>query len=303
MAVTLGHNQYGKAEVHLVRVTRHPDDPSHHDIKDVNVTTQLYGDFEDCHRTGANDNLIATDTQKNTVFGLAQKHNVGAIEDFAQLLIKNFISELPEFVRGGHAIIEEQSWDRIQVDGPAGGHSFVKGGADKRFCSVTMDGDQLWVTAGIKDLVVLKSSGSEFWGFPRTEYTSLTETTERILATAVKVSWRYNTADVDWDATFAAIKPLVLSTFAKIHSLSLQQTMFGIGEAIIDAHPEIDEVRMSMPNKHHFLFDLSPYGQENPNEVFWATDKPSFYGLIEAVVLREGTEPDTRAWDAQRGIC
>jgi urate oxidase len=303
MAVTLGHNQYGKAEVHLVRVTRHEDTnhDTNHDIKDVTVTTQLYGDFEECHRTGANANLIATDTQKNTVFGLAQKHNVGAIEDFGQLLIRNFMGELPAAVRGGHAIIEEQAWARIPVDGPAGGHSFVKGGGDQRFCAVTIDGEQTWITAGIKDLVVLKSTGSEFWGFPKTQYTSLTETDDRILATAVKVSWRYNSVDVDWDASFAAIKPLVLSTFARIHSLSLQQTLFGIGEAIIEARPEVDEVRLSMPNKHHFLVDLSPYGQENPNEVFYATDK--YYGLIDAVVLREGVETQTRAWDAQRGIC
>jgi urate oxidase len=301
MAVTLGHNQYGKAEVHLVRVTRHDD--TNHDIKDVNVTTQLYGDFEQCHRTGANENLIATDTQKNTVFGLAQKHNVDAIENFGQLLLHNFRDELPSAVRGGHAIIEEQAWNRIAVDGPAGGHSFVKGGGEKRFCAVTIDGDQTWITAGIKDLVVLKTTGSEFHGFPKTHYTSLAETDDRILATAVKISWLYNTTEVDFDAKFAAIKPLILSTFAEIHSLSLQQTLFGIAEAIIDAHPEVDEVRASMPNKHHFLFDLSPFGQENPNEVYWATDKPSYYGLIEAIVLRDGVDPQTRAWDAQRGIC
>lgn len=304
MAVTLGHNQYGKAEVHLVRVTRH--DAVNHDIKDVTVTTQLYGDFEDCHRTGANGNLIATDTQKNTVFGLAQKYNVGAIEDFGQLLIRNFMAELPAAVRGGHAIIDEQAWDRIPVDGASGGHSFgghsfVKGGADRRFCAVTIDGADTWITAGIKDLVVLKSTGSEFRGFPQTHYTSLVETDDRILATAVKVSWRYNRTDVDWDASFAAIRPLVLTTFAGIHSLSLQQTLFGIGEAIIEARPEVDEVRLSMPNKHHFLVDLSPFDQENPNEVFYATDK--FYGLIEAVVLRAGVPTQDRAWDAQRGIC
>jgi urate oxidase len=299
VAVTLGPNQYGKAEVHLVRVTRH--DTSTHDIKDVTVTTQLYGDFEQCHRTGANDNLIATDTQKNTVFGLAQKHNVGAIEDFGLLLIRNFKDELPAAVHGGHAIIEEQAWDRIAVDGAAGGHSFVRGGADKRFCAVTIDGEQTWVTAGIKDLVVLKSTGSEFWGFPKTHYTSLPETDDRILATAVKASWRYNRTDVDWDDSYAAIRALLLSTFAAIHSLSLQQTLFGIGEAVIEARPEVDEVRLSMPNKHHFWVDLSPFGQENPNEVFYATDK--FYGLIEAVVLREGVDIQSRAWDAQRGIC
>lgn len=303
MAVTLGHNQYGKAEVRLVRITRHDDASgpgARHDIKDVNVTTQLYGDFEDCHRTGNNENLIATDTQKNTVYGLAGQHNVGAIEDFGLLLVRHFRDEL-DAVRGAHAIIEEYGWNRIDVDGSPHGHAFSRGAAEKRTTAITLDGDRTWVTAGIQDLIVLKSTGSEFHGYPKTQYTTLPETTDRILATAVTVRWRYNTLDVDWDASFATIRVTVLATFATIHSLSLQQTLFGIGEAIIESRPEVDEVRLSMPNKHHFLVDLSPFGQENKNEVFYAADRP--YGLIEGVVIRAGVAPDDRAFAAQRGIC
>ena len=298
MAVTLGHNQYGKAEVRLVRITRH--DETHHDIKDVNVTTQLYGDFEECFRTGDNANLIATDTQKNTVYALAAQHNVGAIEDFGLRLVRHFLGELDP-VSGGHAIIEEYGWDRIQVDGQPHGHAFARGAAEKRTAAVTAVDGQFWVTAGLHDLVVLKSTGSEFTGFPRTRYTTLAETTDRILATAVTVRWRYNTLDVDWDASFADIRRIILETFASLHSLALQQTQFAIAEAIIDAHPEVDEVRLSMPNKHHFLVDLSPFGQANENEVFYAADRP--YGLIEATVSRTGTEAQPQAWEAQRGLC
>ncbi|MCW2526666.1 MAG: urate oxidase [Pseudonocardiales bacterium] len=298
MAVTLGHNQYGKAEVRLVRITKH--DATNHDIKDVNVTTQLYGDFADCHYTGDNANLIATDTQKNTVYALAKKHNVGSIEDFGQLLVNHFHEEL-EPVTGGHAIIEEYGWSRIEVDGSPHGHAFSRGGSETRRAVVTKDGDDLWITAGVSNLVVLKSTGSEFTGYPKTQYTTLQETTDRVLATAVTVHWRYNSTEVDWEATFTSIKAIILSTFARIHSLSLQQTQFGIAEAIIDAHPEVDEVRLSMPNKHHFVVDLSPFGMENDQEVFYAADRP--YGLIESIVYREGAPEAPRAWDAQRGIC
>lgn len=298
MAVTLGHNQYGKAEVRLVRITRH--DETTHDIKDVNVTTQLYGDFAECHYSGDNANLIATDTQKNTVYALAKLHNVAAIEDFGQLLLNHFKDEL-DTVSGGHAIVEEYGWNRIDVDGAPHGHAFSRGGSEKRTAVVTMAGDHVWVTAGVHDLVVLKSTGSEFTGFPQTTYTTLEETTDRVLATAVTVRWRYNTTDVDWDASFASIKAIILATFARVHSLSLQQTQFAIAEAIVDAHPEVDEVRLSMPNKHHFVVDLSPFGLKNEHEVFYAADRP--YGLIESIVYREGAAQAPQAWDAQRGIC
>ena len=297
MAVILSHSQYGKAEVRLVRVTRH--DEVHHDITDVNVTTQLYGDFAECHRTGDNANLIATDTQKNTVYALARTHNVGAIEDFGQLLIAHFVAEL-ESVHGGHAIIEQYEWDRIVVDGQPHPHSFSRTGGQVRTAAVTVDGDQVWITAGIEDLVVMKTTGSEFHGFPRTQFTTLAETTDRVLATALTCRWRYNTTDVDWDTTFASVRRTLLETFAGRHSFALQQTEFAMAEAVIEAHPTIDEVRLTMPNKHHFLVDLSPFGVENPGEVFIAADRP--YGLIEATVIRDDASDAGSAWHAVPGF-
>ena len=83
-----------------------------------------------------------------------------------------------------------------------------------------------------------------------------------------------------------SIRRLLLEQFATIHSLALQQTLYGMGQAVLEAASEVAEIRFSAPNKHHFLVDLSPFGVDNPGEVFFAADRP--YGLIEAsVVLRE----------------
>ena len=81
----------------------------------------------------------------------------------------------------------------------------------------------------------------------------------------------------------------MLERFAEVHSLALQQTLYEMGKAALEAHEEVAEIRFSAPNMHHFVYDLSPFGLDNPNEVFHADDRP--YGLIEATVLRDDAPP------------
>jgi urate oxidase len=149
--------------------------------------------------------------------------------------------------------------------------------------------------SGIDGLTLLKSTGSEFHGFPRDEYTTLAETGDRILATAVTAKWRYQGEDLDWASSHREIRRVMLETFATKHSLSLQQTLYAMGSAVLEARPEVAEVRLSLPNKHHFLVDLSPFGLKNDNEVFYAADRP--YGLIEGTILRDDAEDAGPAWD------
>ncbi|MFJ6672354.1 factor-independent urate hydroxylase [Actinosynnema sp. NPDC091369] len=288
MAIVLGPNQYGKAENRLVTVTR---DGAVHAIKDLTVSTSLRGDLADTHLTGDNSKVLATDTQKNTVYAFAKQAPVGEIEDFALRLGRHFVST-QEAITGARVLIDEHSWQRIEGND----HSFVQAGNEKRTTAVTIDGDRAWVVSGVRDVVVLKSTGSEFHGFPRDEYTTLKETDDRILATSVTARWRYQGSDVDWADSFAEIRRLLLTTFAAKHSLSLQQTLYAMGEAVLRARPEVAEVRLSMPNKHHFAVDLSPFGLENDNEVFHAADRP--YGLIEGSVLRDDAEDAGSAWYA-----
>ncbi|GAA1992445.1 urate oxidase [Nocardiopsis rhodophaea] len=297
MGIRLGDNQYGKAEVRLVHIDRGTDV---HRIKDISVTSQLRGDFEAVHVEGDNANCIPTDTQKNTVYAFAKENNgVGAVEDFALLLARHFVDE-HDCVRGARQEIEEYGWDRIATaDGPHD-HSFVRRGGETRTTVVTKDGDQEWVVSGLDGLTVLKSTGSEFHGYPKTKYTTLKETTDRILATDVTARWRYIGTDVDWDKAYASVRAILLETFATTHSLALQQTLYAMGTAVLEAHPEIAEVKFSMPNNHHFLVDLSPFGLDNPNEVFFAADRP--YGKIEATVERDDAPDAGRAWETVPGF-
>jgi urate oxidase len=203
-------------------------------------------------------------------------------------------------VSGAKVSISEYGWDRITMDGAEHGHAFSRAGGGTRTTDVTIDGSHAWVVSGLTDLVVLKSTGSEFWGFPRDRYTSLAETTDRVLATAVTARWRYAPADLDWGKSYADVRRILLESFAAKHSLALQQTLYYMGEQVLQAHPEVAEIRMSMPNKHHFLVDLSPYGLPNENEVYYAADRP--YGLIEGTVTRDDGPDAGSAWQAIPGF-
>ncbi|TVT54248.1 urate oxidase [Amycolatopsis rhizosphaerae] len=291
MAVKLGPNQYGKAEVRMVTVDR--SGPVHH-LKDLTVSTALRGDLAATHLTGDNSVVVATDTQKNTVYAFAKESPVGEIEDFALRLGRHFVGAFGH-ITGARVLVDEHGWDRIEVAGKPHDHAFSRSGDEKRTTAVTVDGDRAWVVSGLRDLVVLKSTGSEFHGFPRDKYTTLAETDDRILATAVSARWRYRgVEDIDWRGAFGDVRQTLLETFASLHSLSLQQTLYAMGEAVLEKRPEVAEIRLSLPNKHHFLVDLTPFGLGNDNEVFFASDRP--YGLIEGSVLRDDAEDAGLAW-------
>jgi urate oxidase len=291
MAVTLGHNQYGKAETRLVRVTR---DGDRHELKDLNVSVALSGDLAEAHRTGDNANVVPTDTQKNTVYAFAKQAPVGEVEEFALRLARHFVGDF-EPIRRARVHVEEYPWTRIGVGGTPHPHSFVRAGGERRTATVVCEPGRAWVVSGLADLVVLKSTGSEFRGYLKDRYTTLEETSDRILATAVTAGWRHARLDVDWAKSFQETRRLLLEAFAGTHSRSLQQTLFAMAEAALEGRSELAEVRMSMPNRHHLLVDLSPFGLANDNEVFHADDRP--YGLIEAAVQRDGAPPAGPAWE------
>jgi urate oxidase len=292
VAIVLGANQYGKAEIRLLRVSRgaHSEAADQHDITDLNVSVTLAGDMTAAHLTGDNAAVLTTDAQKNTVFAFAGEHGVGEIEDFGLLLARHFVDTHPTVTRA-RVSITRYPWNRIG----ATGHSFARSGGEVRTATVTYDGTDAWAVSGLDDLTVLNSAGSEFWGFVKDRYTTLPETTDRILATAVSARWRHARADAgDWGESYAEARRLLLEAFADTHSFSLQQTLYEMGRRVLAAQPEIAEMRLALPNKHHYAVDLSVFGVDSDNEVFYASDRP--YGLIEGTVTRDDAPPPGLAW-------
>ncbi|HKB31003.1 MAG TPA: urate oxidase [Streptosporangiaceae bacterium] len=294
MDIVLGPNQYGKAETRLLRVYR---DSDRHEIRDLSVSTSLRGDFAGAYTRGDQAHVLPTDTQKNTCFAYAKEKGVGEIEAYATELAGHFVDDV-EFVAGARVEVDEYRWDRVRVGQTGHAHTFVRAGPDVRTTAVTVEGKgarrQVWVVSGLKDLVVLKSTGSEFSGYLTDRYTTLQETADRVLATSLTARWRYGAAGVDWGGAYAQIRGILLERFATVHSRALQQSLWEMGRAVLRERSDVAEIRLSAPNRHHFLVDLAPFGLPNPGEVFYAADRP--YGLIQCGVERDDAPPPGMAW-------
>jgi urate oxidase len=282
VGIVLGANHYGKAETRVFRIYR---DTERHVVRDLNVSTSLTGDFAAAHLDGDQANVLPTDTQKNTVFTFAKKVGIGEIEEFGLALARHFVDDVAP-VTGADVRIEEFAWERIEDHD----HGFRKAGPEVRTTEIVVDEGGARVVSGIKDLVVLKSTGSEFAGFLVDELTTLPETHDRVLATSLTSRWTY--ADealeqgVDWGASYTAIRGRLLERFVNVHSLALQQSLWEMGKAVLEERPDVASIELVAPNIHHIGVDLGRFGLENPGEVFHVTDRP--YGLIEVTVQRDG---------------
>jgi urate oxidase len=296
MAIILGDNQYGKAESRLVRIYR---DTARHEIRDINVSTALRGPFAPAHLEGDQSNVLPTDTQKNTAYAFAKSKGVESIEQFGLTLARHFVHDVGP-VEGARVEVEEYAWSRAVVDGVEHNHTWTRMGAETRTAAVTVDATGEYVIGGLKDLVLLKSTGSEFAGFLVDEFTTLAETHDRVMATSLIARWRFTQTDVEWDDVYGGIKALLVKQFAELQSLALQQTLWHMGRAVLEAYPFIAEIRLSAPNKHHFAVDLDPFELDNPGEVFFAADRP--YGLIQATVTRDDAPDAGDAWRAAAGL-
>jgi len=297
--IVLGPHRYGKAENRVVRIVR---DTDRHEIRDLNVSTCLRGDFDAAHLEGDQGTVLPTDSQKQTVYSYAKEKGVEFVEDYGLALARHFVDDI-EPVRSARVEIEEYAWERVVIDGTAHDHTWTRRGSEIRTAAITVSGSgsdrREWVIGGLKDLVVLKSTGSEFQGFLTDPYTVLEPATDRIMATSLVAQWRFTTADVDWDATYTGIRSTLLEVFAELHSKALQQSLFEMGKAVLERYPFVAEIRLSAPNKHHFAYDLARFGVENAGEVFHADDRP--YGLIQASVLREDAPDAGIAWEPYTG--
>jgi urate oxidase len=273
MSAKLIGNGYGKSAVRLVTVRRGPDV---HTLKDVTIAIRLEGDFDSAYTDGDNSRVLPTDTMKNTVYALAADHPVEDIESFGLLLSEHFLREsLP--AASARIELTEHLWERLDP------HAFRRAGSEVRTAMVARTRDGVQVTAGIENLVVMKTSKSAFEGFPRDRYTTLPETRDRILATSVTATWKYSGQDLPFGDRWTEVRRRLLEAFVKHDSRSVQETLYAMGEAALET-AGVEEIHLAMPNIHHIPVDLEPFGLENRNEVFVATSEP--YGLIEATLRR-----------------
>jgi urate oxidase len=281
MAKLTGH-RYGKARVRVMKILR--DGPLHI-LKDLEVAAYLKGDFESSYTSGDNSRVVPTDTIKNTINVFAQQHLGEEIERFAVILGEHFVTRY-EQVQESEIQILERPWKRLTVNGEPHPHSFAAGSEARMFTSANCNEAAKTIRSGIRNLVILKSTGSGFENYPKDEFTTLPETADRILATSFSATWTFKDQPDHYGGANEAILGSMLKIFANSYSPSAQTTLFQMGEAALGACPEISKLDLAMPNKHCLLINLAPFGLENKNEVFVPTDEP--HGDITASVMRDG---------------
>jgi urate oxidase len=277
--IELGANRYGKAAIRIVRVGR---DTSPHRLRDLTVAVALEGDFTAAHTDGDNSLVIATDTMKNTAYAFAADHLTGSIEAYAAVLGRHFLEQ--DQVDRAIVNVREHGWRPIDVAGSPAPDAFLRTGEGTRVATVAVGRDAMVVEAGIEDLVVMKTTRSAFSGFPRDRYTTLAETEDRLMATKLTAIWSYGAPDVDFDMTWTAVRDTLLEVFADHDSPSVQTSIWIMAKAMLERHEELDQVRMVLPNLHHWTVDIDRFGVANDRLVYIATTEP--HGLIEATVRR-----------------
>jgi urate oxidase len=279
--IELGENQYGKSRVRLMKVER---GAGQHRVDEWNVEVWLTGDFASCFLVGDNSLILPTDTMKNTVYSLARDSKATNFEGFAKELVAHFLATQPQ-IDGAGARIRSVGWESIETKAGRQRSAFIQTGPEVGTTTVTQKrGDAAQVVAGMEQVTILKTDRSGFSGFKRDRLTTLKKTEDRLLGTAMTTSWFYTEEVADFDAVRVRIREALLATFAEHDSKSVQQTLYDMGKAALEAAAEIDRIFLSMPNKHCNLADLSPFGQDNPNHIFVPIDEP--HGAIEATVRR-----------------
>lgn len=300
--VALGSHRYGKSGIRLAVVER---DGATHTFTDLTIDVRLEGAFDAAYTDGDNADVLPTDTMRGTCYALARRHGVTSVTTFGRRLVERFLATSAACARAQVRLVAHP-WERVVADGDAHPHTFrpTPGGELVTIVRQERDGEPV-VLSGVQGLRVLKSTGSAFSGFPRDDYTVLPETRDRIMATTVEAIWGYVDgafADAEDDRRLDAVAAAVPGTFtarfaSHDDSESVQHTLWEMGNAVLAAHPEVAWIRFRMPNEHHILADLEPFGLDNPNHVFVVTDRP--FGVIEGEVVRDeaaaggaaGTEP------------
>lgn len=244
-----------------------------------------------------NSVVVATDTMKNTTYIMAKQNPITPPELFASILGTHFV-ETYKHIKIAHISIIQHRWTRMEVDGKPHPHSFFRDGAEKRVVQADVYQDKgIELRSGISELLVLKSTGSQFHHFVRNDFTTLPDVYDRILSTSVDAGWKWSTfktiddlkKDVSkFDAAWTKAREVTFRLFATENSPSVQNTMYKMCEEILAAEPLVAAVDYSLPNKHYFEIDLSwHHGLKNTGsdaEVYAPQSDPN--GLIKCTVTR-----------------
>ena len=290
----LESNNYGEIRVRLMKVTRQPD---RHDLKEIAVDIQFEGGFEPAYKEGDNADVLAAGAIKNTVCALAGQSAAETVEDFGLRLSDYFLAHNPK-VSAVRVDLSEHPWERLQAGGRPHRFAFMRPGAERHTAHIRATRDALKVESGIADLLVIKTAGPSFEGFKNDEFAGRPEPSGRLFETAIAARWNFTSRDISYGPAWHGIRQMILDTFTEHASKSVQHALYAIGEAVLDQCEEVDEIRISMPDKYCLPINASRSGVPESNEIFLPVDEPQ--GLIEATLKKSDTWTSTSSGSRTR---
>lgn len=284
--MSLAAARYGKDRIRVFRVVRKGD---WHHVVEYSVRTLVEGDIAVSYTEANNQVVVATDSIKNITYYISKiSPHVLNPEKFALHLATHIVSKYTH-LRTCHVDVESLRWQRIPVEGNAHPHSFYRDGDEIRFTSVSVSRSTSsstlkgTVSSGLRDLLILKSTGSSFTNFVRDEYTTLAEVDDRIFSTSVDLNYTFDELEIKvpadekklefiipevkaggvWDEkVWDRARKVTCEVFATDDSASVQATLFKMSKLIISQNPGINTVSYSLPNKHYVPVDLSRVGYD-----------------------------------------
>lgn len=279
----LTFQEYGKTKVRVFTAKR---EASGHIIHDLNVEVLLQGAaFNRAYTEGDNSTTVATDTIKNNVHVVAQKHKIHSVEQFSVALCQHFLSKYSH-IEGVKVTAFEDLWQRVGKSV----HSFVKISPELRGAVVKMARGQEKnpsITSSINNLTVLKTTDSEWANFHRCEYRTLPDAKDRLLCTSVVAEWTFNQPynKIDFNTTYNSVRETIVDVFATKYSVGVQKTIYDMCQVVLEKIPVVQSVYLKLPNIHYLLSpELNKLNIKNDNEVYLPTSEPS--GLIIGRVER-----------------
>ena len=281
MSIRLGENNYGESGIRFLRVVRQQ---GRHDAKEITVDLRFEGDFEDAHAKGENRKILPADTIKNTVYVLARQYPVEALEELCLHLIDHFLTYNPQVARV-RVEAKENAWSRLPMGGKPHAHAFTLGN-EKRTAELSGTREGTSIRAGVENLIVLKTAKSAFEKFMRDPYTTLKDDQERMLSTVIRADWLYDSGvEVEFGPVWHGARQALLETFAEHHSRSPQHTLHAMGKAVLESFDNVREIHLCLPDRYYTPADLTPFGLDNPVEVFIPSEERS--GTVEATLKKE----------------
>jgi urate oxidase len=276
----LVRNSYGKGRVRLLRVHR---DGDYNEVRELNIKVMLDGDFDASYTAGDNRQVVATDTIKNIVYIVAHDHLADGSEAFVRALGQRYLDRYPH-VRGVSVSALETKWPRLEVGGKPHPHAFLLDANGQNSVQLDLTRESEAMSSGVKGFTFMKSTAAGWVKYYMDDATTLKETTDRIVATSMDATWAWSSPPPDYAAANATVLGTAMEVFATTYSYGVQDSLYRMGEAVLEAVPQISSISMACPNKHYLPMNMAPFGLDAKNCIFVPTDEP--HGQIECTVGR-----------------